>query len=298
MPKGSYVPFFVCNATSEDARDSFRLPIAACCSRWSVCCLAALSPGGLRVSRRATPRRSWPSQPIAARLARRRSGQGQAPRVVPRGEVRPLHPLGPLRHSRGRVEGPAHSRHRRVDHESRADSGEGIRAARQAVQSRQVQRRRMGAARQRRGHEIHRHHRQASRRLRAVRLEGQQVRHRRCDAVQARCAEGAGGGLREARHAPGLLLFAGAGLARAQRRRQHLGLSRRRNQEGLRSVPARQGGAAGARAADRLRPGRAHLVRHAAADDRAARAAIRRHAAIGPARTRSSTAGWAWPAIT
>ena len=46
-----------------------------------------------------------------------------------------------------------------------------------------------------------------------------------------------------------LLLLAVAGLARAERRRQHWDFGRRR-QEGLRRVPARQGGAAGAGAAD------------------------------------------------
>ena len=56
-------------------------------------------------------------------------------------------------------------------------------------------------------------------------------------------------------HAARLLLLAGAGLARAERRRQQLGLPAER-QEGLRPVPARQGRAAGARTPDRLRPRR------------------------------------------
>ena len=37
--------------------------------------------------------------------------------------------------------------------------------------------------------------------------------------------------MREARHAARVLLLAGAGLARAERRRQYLGLSRRRNKK-------------------------------------------------------------------
>ena len=58
---------------------------------------------------------------------------------------------------------------------------------------------------------------------------------------------------------------------------QHVGLrprpgAGRQGAEELRRVPARQGGAAGARAADGLRSGRAHLVRHAAHDDAASAA--------------------------
>ena len=154
-----------------------------------------------------------------------------------------------------------------------ADPGEGIRAARHAVQSGEVRRRRVGEAREGRRDEVHRHHLQASRRLRDVQVEGQPVQHRRRDAVQARRAGGARRRVREARDATRLLLLAVAGLARAGRRGQHLGLRPRRGQA-LRRLPARQGRAAGARAAHQLRSGRADLVRHAAHDDRRSRVAL------------------------
>ncbi len=104
----------------------------------------------------------------------------------------------------------------------------------------------------------------------------------RRDALQARHAEGAGRGLREGRHAARLLLLAGAGLARPERGRQHVGL-RPGREEGLRPLPAREGGAAGARAADRLRARRPRLVRHAADDDPRAGAALHRPRAVAPA---------------
>ncbi len=63
--------------------------------------------------------------------------------------------------------------------------------ARHAVQPGQVQRRRVGPARPGRGHEVHRDHLEASRRLRDVQVEGEPVQRRRRDAVQARRAEGA-----------------------------------------------------------------------------------------------------------
>ena len=49
------------------------------------------------------------------------------------------------------------------------------------------------------------------------------------------------------------------------------------------TVPAREGRAAGARAAHRLRSGGPHLVRHAAADDARARAALHRPRALAAA---------------
>ena len=55
---------------------------------------------------------------------------------------------------------------------------------RQAVQPGEIQRRRMGEARQGRGHEIHRHHHQASRRLRDVRFQGQRLEHRQGHALR------------------------------------------------------------------------------------------------------------------
>ena len=80
----------------------------------------------------------------------------------------------------------------------------------------------------------------------------------------------------------GLLLLPGAGLARAERRGQHVGF-RARREEGLRPVPAEQGGAAGQGVAERLWARGARLVRYAADDDRRARPAVRRHRAIAAA---------------
>ena len=90
-------------------------------------------------------------------------------------------------------------RHRRMDHEPRQDSRGRIPAVCQGVQSGEIQRRRVGANRQGRRHEIHRHHLEASRRLCHVRLEGQPMEHLRRHALQARSARGTGGRLPENR---------------------------------------------------------------------------------------------------
>ena len=167
---------------------------------------------------------------------------GEAAGLVPRGQVRALHPLGPLCDSCRGVEREALARSRRMDHEPLADTGEGVRAARHEVQSCQVRPGCLGPARAGRGDEVHRHHLQASRWVRDVRLEGQRVQHRRRDAVQARRAQGARRRVRETEHASGLLLLAGAGLARAGRRGQYLGLrsrpgAGRQGAQGIRRVP-------------------------------------------------------------
>src|SRR5206468_6786600 len=83
-------------------------------------------------------------------------------------------------------------------------------------------------------------------------------------------------------YASWLLLLAGAGLARAERRRQHVGF-RSGREEGLRSVSARESGATGARAPHRLRTGGARLVRYASDDERRPRAALYRHRPIAAA---------------
>ena len=133
---------------------------------------------------------------------------------------------------------------------------------------------------------------EAPRRLRDVQVGGQHVQRRRRDAVQEGHPQAARRRVRAARHAPRLLLLAVAGLARAGRRRQHLGLrsghrARRQDRaEEIRRLPARQGRAAGQGAPDRLRAGRAHLVRHAAHDDARARPALRRHRPLRRSRTR------------
>ena len=87
----------------------------------------------------------------------------------------------------GEWKGKPGSRHRRVDHEPRADPVSPSTSSSPAqfnpvkfdadawVQTRRGRR-----------HEVHRHHHQAPRRLRHVRLEGEPVQHRRRHAVQAR----------------------------------------------------------------------------------------------------------------
>ena len=199
--------------------------------------------------------------------------------MVPRRQVRAVHPLGPLRDTGGRMERQALAGPGRMGDAPLGGAGQGVREARVPLQPGEVQRRRMGEAREGRGHEVHRHHVEAPRRLRDVQVEREPLQHRRRDAVQARHPEGARRRLRARRHPARFLLLAVAGLARAQRRRERLGL-RPRRQEGLRPVPARQGRAAGEGAADQLRQGGADLVRHAAHDDRRSRAALRQHRPI------------------
>ena len=75
------------------------------------------------------------------------------------------------------------------------------------------------------------------------------------------------GGVREAEHAPRLLLLAGAGLARAERRRATAGTFPPNDKKDFDQYLRDKARAAGARAADRLRPGGADLVRHAPVDD-------------------------------
>ena len=88
-----------------------------------------------------------------------------------------------------------------------------------------------------------------------------------------------------------LLLLAGPGLARAQRRRQHLGLSHAARAAQARRIPRPQGHAAGERAADQLRPPRPHLVRHAHVAQQAAACRRWRRWCGSSSRAASSTAG-------
>ena len=245
-----------------------------------VAALAALSVGGARPAMAQAPAPT----PTPTLAATRRS---RAHRPAWPGSTRPstgCSSTGAVRHPGRRMEGPA------VPGigewiMNRARSRCRLPAARGAVQPGQVQRRRLGPARQGRGHEVHGHHLEAPRRLRALRLEGRAYdvvdatpfKRDILKELSAACAKG---------HAPRVLLFAIAGLARAERRRQRLGLRPATTSEGLRRVPAREGRAAGPRAADRLRPGGARLVRHAAHDDRRPRAALHRHRARSSSRTR------------
>ncbi len=101
------------------------------------------------------------------------------------------------------------------------------------VQPGEVRRRRMGEDRQGRGHEVHRDHLEASRRLRHVPLEGEPLQHLRRHAVPSRPVEGTGRGLQEAGDPAGILLLAGAGLAPSGRgrRRRALGQGPRRRHD-------------------------------------------------------------------
>ena len=120
----------------------------------------------------------------------------------------------------GTYKGKRITGHRRVDHEPRQDPRRGIPRLRQGIQPGEVQRRRVGAHRQGRRHEIHRHHLQAPRRLCHVRLEGVRLEHRQGHALWPRPVEGTGRRLPEIRPQARLLLFAGAGLEQRRRRRR------------------------------------------------------------------------------
>src|SRR3954471_6522110 len=103
--------------------------------------------------------------------------------------------------------------------------------------------------------------------------------------------------MRAARNAPRLLLLAVAGLARERRRGQHVGLrsrpgAGRKGTEELRRVSAPQSGAPGARTPDRVRVGRAHLVRYSANDDAGAWPALRGYRPIAPALDADRWASW------
>src|SRR3954471_15906427 len=103
--------------------------------------------------------------------------------------------------------------------------------------------------------------------------------------------------MRATRNAPRLLLLAVAGLARERRRGQHVGLrsrpgAGRKGTEELRRVSAPESGAPGARAPDRVRAGRAHLVRYAANDDAGAWAALRRYRPFASAQHPDRWTAW------
>jgi alpha-L-fucosidase len=92
---------------------------------------------------------------------------------------------GPLLDPGRRVEGQEDRRHRRVDHAQREDPGEGVRAARTAVQSREVQRRGVGAAGPGCRDEVRGLRLQAPRRLRHVPISRDQLQRVRRHALEA-----------------------------------------------------------------------------------------------------------------
>ena len=95
-----------------------------------------------------------------------------------------------------------------------------VRAACPAVQSGEVQCRRMGHAGEASWHALCRAHAEAPRWFCAVRYAGEHLQHRGRHSFPPRPDAGVGSGVPQARAAHGLLLFAGAGLASTGRRRQ------------------------------------------------------------------------------
>ena len=159
----------------------------------------------------------------------------------------------------------------RVDHEQRVHPRRRIQGAGQAVQSHRLLRARHCGAGKIRRHEVHRHHLQAPRRLRHVRLEGRPVQHRRRHAVPPRPAARTRRRSAQAGHQARLLLLAGPGLDCARRRGHQarrppaaqlpLGQGPGRR---LRHLPAHQGNPADQGTALELwRLPRRALVRHA-----------------------------------
>ena len=86
------------------------------------------------------------------------------------------------------------------------DPGGRIHAAQGPVQPGEIRCRRLGAPRQGRGHEIHRHHQQASRRLLPLGFQANRLGHR-LHALQEGPAQAAGRGLRETRREALFLSF-------------------------------------------------------------------------------------------
>ena len=210
----------------------------------------------------------------AAALCRRR--QRETPRVVPRGEVRPLHPLGPLRDSGRPMERQALARARRVGDAALDRAGEGVREARPAFNPVKFNADEWVKLAKDAGMKYivitSKHHDGFALFKSAVSkyniVDATPFKRDVLKELADACARG---GIR-------------LGFYYSQSQDWHerngagndLGL-RPRRQEGLRPVPARQGRAAGEGAADQLRAGRADLVRHAAHDDRRSRAALREH---------------------
>ena len=118
--------------------------------------------------------------------------------VVARGPLRHVHPLGPLRRPGRRVEGQDRTTASGSANSAQIPVAEYDKFA-APVQPGQVRRRRSGSRMAKdAGHEVHRHHQQAPRRLLPVRLEAHRLR-RHGHALQARHPEGAGRGVPQGR---------------------------------------------------------------------------------------------------
>ncbi len=101
-------------------------------------------------------------------VARPGPGPGvRPPAVVPRGQVRPVHPLGRLFDDRPRGMGPPDP----------PDPAQGVSVLRRQFQPRRLQPRRVGRPGPRRGSQVRHHHLQAPRRLRHLRQRRLRLRH-------------------------------------------------------------------------------------------------------------------------
>ena len=147
-----------------------------------------------------------------------------------------------------------------MDPLERAHHGRGLRAAPAAVQPREVRREALGRDREERGHEVHRHHLEAPRRLLPVGFGAHRVGCRRLAVRAARSAQGTRGCVRRSGHPP-VLLPLDHGLAPPRlppAPRVGHALGRGRRLRSLRGV--HEGAAQGARHGP-LRQGRHPLVR-------------------------------------
>ncbi len=116
------------------------------------------------------------------------------------------------------------------------------------------------------GHEVHRHHVQAPRRLRPVRFEGHRLGRGGRHALRQGPAQAAVGGLRKARPGAGLLLLAGPGLEPSGRRGRRRALGPRPGRRHGRLHPQHRR-PAGERDPLQLRQARRPLVGHARGHD-------------------------------
>ena len=142
-----------------------------------------------------------PRRGAGRRSAGRRRRRGRPHRLVAPGPLRHVHPLGPVRHPRPRRVGAIHG----------TDPGERICEAGRPVQAAPLRPRRVGAAGEVRGHEIHGVHVAPPRRLCDVRRRRQSVLEHE-DGRAARFRRGLREGRAQGRHGRGAVLLA-AGLA-------------------------------------------------------------------------------------